>query len=447
MKTRVRLLSWRTKIDEVNECIAANAASEELVDKPEIVKGTVRVSGPFTMEGVIAVEEGPDRSDGPGPLAGPPSPIGGAPDGELEVFEADDAGDMAVANAEAHLDKVIRLLKAAGVDFPGNRNMKFGRIEPLTGAALVHAEGEWLNGTGEERRVAVSIGPEVGNVAAMQVEDAIRSANRAGYDDVVFAGFGFDAAAQDAIESASHPKLRLHMALIRPDVAMDDLLKTQPGSQLFTVFSAPRVKGSDAPGGRGVRRRGREHGRLRPGEQHALPDRPAAHRGMVPRHGLRRPDLLHLPSVLPRQEQVGPAGQGARRRRRGGAGRIRRARRPREPSLPETVSVGPGTGMAGGGQGHRPPRQRRAAGVDRTPRRLNPAHDAEDVHERTSGASPADSAASPRPPANSPTASTRLPSAGAALQKPCHTVRSSGAGPEIARLAYRTEPAEQSELF
>ena len=259
--------AWRAKMDEVDECIAANAASEELVDKPEIVKGTVRVSGPFTMEGVIAVEEGPDHPDGPGPLegpgphsgpglfddsglhggpgplGGPPSPIGGAPDGELEVFEADDAGDVAVANAEAHLDKVIRLLKAAGVDFPGNRNMKFGRIEPLTGAALVHAEGEWLNGTGEERRVAVSIGPEVGNVAAMQVEDAIRSANRAGYDDVVFAGFGFDAAAQDAIESASHPKLRLHMALIRPDVAMDDLLKTQPGSQLFTVFSAPRVKG------------------------------------------------------------------------------------------------------------------------------------------------------------------------------------------------------------
>ena len=270
--------AWRAKMDEVNECIAANATSEELVDKPEIVKGTVRVSGPFTMEGVIAVEEGPDRPDGPyhsddpeplgglGPLDGPgllddpgslgdpgllgdpPSPIGGAPDEEMEVFGGDEAGgqeagDLAVANAEAHLDKVIRLLKAAGVDFPGNRNMKFGRIEPLTGAALIHAEGEWLNGTGEERRVAVSIGPEIGNVAAMQVEDAIRSANRSGYDDVVFAGFGFDAAAQDAIESASHPKLRLHMALIRPDVAMDDLLKTQPGSQLFTVFSAPRVKG------------------------------------------------------------------------------------------------------------------------------------------------------------------------------------------------------------
>lgn len=216
---------WRAKMDEVNACISANAAMEELVDKPHPVKGMVRVSGPFTMEGVIAVEEGMD------------TPIGGAPE-ELDTFD----GDAAVQNAEAHLDKILRLLKASGVDFPGNKTMKFNRIDALTGAALIHAEGEWMNGDQVSRQVAVSIGPEVGNVSAMQVEDVIRDANRKGYDDVVFAGFGFDASAQDAIESASHPKLRLHMALIRPDVAMGDLLKTQPGSQLFTVFSAPRIK-------------------------------------------------------------------------------------------------------------------------------------------------------------------------------------------------------------
>jgi len=73
------------------------------------------------------------------------------------------------------------------------------------------------------------------------VEEAVRSANRRGYDDLVFAGFGFDAAAQASIEESTHPNLRVHMALIRPDVAMGDLLKTQPGSQIFTVFSAPRV--------------------------------------------------------------------------------------------------------------------------------------------------------------------------------------------------------------
>jgi adenine-specific DNA-methyltransferase len=218
--------AWRAKMDDVNDCISANAEMEELADKPELETGVVRVTGPFTVEGVIAMEEGLD------------TPINGTPD-ELEIFD----GEVAVTNAEAHLEKIIRLLKASGVDFPNNKNMKFSRLDPMTGASLIHVEGEWVNGDKKDRRVAVSIGPEVGNVSAMQVEDVIRDANRKGYDDVVFAGFGFDAEAQDAIESGSHPKLRLHMALIRPDVAMGDLLKTQPGSQLFTIFSAPRVKG------------------------------------------------------------------------------------------------------------------------------------------------------------------------------------------------------------
>ena len=229
--------AWRAKMDEVNACIAANAASEELVDKPELVKSTLRVAGPFTMEGVIALEDGLDM-----PASDAES------DEELEAF--DNTG--AVANAEAHIDRVIRLLRAAGVDFPGNATMQFDRLEPLAGPALLHAEGGWLENGSSEReegdeqadpRVAVSIGPEVGNITAMQVEEAVRDANRTGYDELVFAGFGFDAAAQEAIEAAGHPRLRLHMALIRPDVAMGDLLKTQPGSQLFAVFSAPRVTG------------------------------------------------------------------------------------------------------------------------------------------------------------------------------------------------------------
>ena len=66
--------AWRAKMEEVNECIAANAEVEELVDKPEIVKDTVRVAGPFTMEGVIAVEEGPDSPIGGAPRNSTPSP-------------------------------------------------------------------------------------------------------------------------------------------------------------------------------------------------------------------------------------------------------------------------------------------------------------------------------------------------------------------------------------
>ena len=228
--------AWRAKMDEVNAAIEANAEMEELVDQPVNAPGVVRVAGPFTMEGVIAREQGPDDA------AAATSPIAGTPD-ELPAFDADVAGDAGViasTNAEAHLDKILRLLKAAGVDFAGNRNQRFARLEPATSSGMLHAEGAWLGA--DDKRVAVSVGPEVGNVTAWQVEDAVRSANRAGYDELVFAGYGFDAAAQAVIDEGSMSQLRLHMALIRPDVAMGELLKTQPGSQLFMVFSAPRVR-------------------------------------------------------------------------------------------------------------------------------------------------------------------------------------------------------------
>ena len=220
--------AWRAKMAGVNACIAANAESEELVDQPHVESGAVRVAGPFSVEGVIALEEGAD------------SPIGGVPE-ELEAFPAD-AAEAAVRNGEAHIAKVIRLLRASGVEFPRQSPLRFARLEAASGA-LLHAEGEWENGN---RRVAVSVGPEVGNLTALQVERALRDANRAGYDDLVFAAFGFDAAAQEAVQNDEHPDVNCHMALINPDIAMGELLKTQPGSQIFTVFAAPRVRGPEA---------------------------------------------------------------------------------------------------------------------------------------------------------------------------------------------------------
>ena len=330
-------------MDEVNACIAANAETEELVDKPAIVKGTVRVAGPFTMEGVIALEEGPD------------TPIGGAPE-ELDNFGAED-GAAAVANAEAHLDKMIRLLKASGVQFPANKKQRFERLDPVTGAALIHAEGEWRNGAGDARRVAVSIGPEAGNVTAWQVEEVVRDANRAGYDDVVFAGFGFDAAAQAAIEHSAHRNLRLHMALNQPGrgprrPAQD--AARQP--DIHRVLRAARGR-PHPPGGGRLRGRGGGDGRLRSGVQHARAHRRGGHRRLVPGHRLRRAHLLHLPGVLPRQEQVEPAGAGARAHRAGGGGGVRRPERPAQPAV-RPARPPPGRAVAHRRQGDRPARQR-----------------------------------------------------------------------------------------
>jgi len=232
--------AWRAKMDEVNACIAASAKQEELVDQPEINKAVVRVSGPFTVEAVMPAEESLEGE----------SPIAGAPE-ELETFGSDDpeaeplhGGPDESTNAEAYLDKMLRLLRVDGVRFPNNKVIHFTRLEPRSGDYL-HAEGEWQTEDGQSHTVAVSFGPQFGAVTSKQVEECLRVAYRRGYDDVVFAGFSFDDAAQAALqanEEDSYAKVRAHMAHIRPDVNMGDLLKETPSSQIFTVFGRPRTE-------------------------------------------------------------------------------------------------------------------------------------------------------------------------------------------------------------
>jgi adenine-specific DNA-methyltransferase len=223
--------AWRAKMDEVDACIAAHSEPRVLVDQPEIVRGVARVSGPFTMEAVMPIEQSLTE----------PSPIGGEPE-ELETFGEHIPPTIyeEPANAEAYLDKMLRLLKADGVRFPNNKILQFSRLEGYLGEYL-HAEGEWQPENGENRKVAVSFGPEFGHVTAYQVENAIPMAARRGFDDLVFAGFSFDAAAQAIIQEDPNPKTHCHLAHIRPDVNMGSLLKETPNSQLFTVFGSPRT--------------------------------------------------------------------------------------------------------------------------------------------------------------------------------------------------------------
>jgi adenine-specific DNA-methyltransferase len=97
---------------------------------------------------------------------------------------------------------------------------------------------------GEARSVVVSFGPQYGDLTALQVEEALPLASRRGYQDVLFAAFSFDAAAQAAIQDDPNPRVRAHLVQIRPDVnpGMDGLLKQTPNSQLFTVMGLPRTR-------------------------------------------------------------------------------------------------------------------------------------------------------------------------------------------------------------
>ena len=220
--------AWRAKMDEANACIAAASESEELVDQPEVDTKRIRVSGPFTVEAVQPTEESLDVD----------SPIGGEPDEPLDTYDVETDGQEAV-NAEAYLDKMIRLLRNDGVRFPDNQTLKFATLDPLDGD-LLHAEGSWENGD-TERLVAVVFGPQHGPVTTVQVEECLPIASRRGYDELIFAGFSFDGAAQAIIQEDPNPRVRIHIAHINPDVAMGDLLKETPSTQLFTVFGMPRT--------------------------------------------------------------------------------------------------------------------------------------------------------------------------------------------------------------
>ena len=220
--------AYRAKMDEVNDCIAKSSEGEELVDQPEVDRKRIRVSGPFTVEAVQPAEESLDVE----------SPIGGEPD-VSDTYDAETDGNNAV-NAETYLEDMIRLLRNDGVRFPNNQTLQFATLDPLEGD-LLHAEGSWEDDD-MERRVAVVFGPQHGPVTAMQVEQCLRAAYRFGYDDLVFAGFSFDGAAQATIQDDLNPNVRIHIAHINPDVAMGDLLKETPSTQLFTVFGMPRTE-------------------------------------------------------------------------------------------------------------------------------------------------------------------------------------------------------------
>ena len=200
-----------------------------MVDKPDVDGKKLRVSGPFTVEAVQPAEESINDD----------SPIGGEPEEALDTFESDDP-DRGSTNAEAYLDKMIRLMRNGSVRFPDDQALKFATLDPLEGEIL-HAEGNWED-SNPHLSVAVVFGPQYGAVTAKQVEECLPIASQRGYKELVVAGFSFDALAQDVIDADPNPRVHTLMAYINPDVDMDDMLKQTSTSQLFTVFGRPRTK-------------------------------------------------------------------------------------------------------------------------------------------------------------------------------------------------------------
>ncbi|MFA0749980.1 MAG: hypothetical protein SLRJCFUN_000383 [Candidatus Fervidibacter sp.] len=213
----------RRKRKEIDESIQRNAPQEVLYDRPKVVKGVVRVSGPFTVEAI------------PVPVVEDPTQV------HIPQFETEEAQARVSDRGGDYLTNMINLLKQqSGVLFPGGKRLELENIRPLN-LGYLHAEAE-AQQNGKTLRVAVSFGPQHGPVTVYQVQEAIPTARLNGYQMLIFAGFAFDPEAQALIQKAPVAGLQVHFANIAPDVLVGDLLKTTRASQIFTVFGQPDVR-------------------------------------------------------------------------------------------------------------------------------------------------------------------------------------------------------------
>ncbi len=212
----------RQKRKEIDESIQRNAPQETLYDRPQVVRGKVRVSGPFTVEAI------------PVPMVEDPTQI------PIEQYEAEQVEGRIDDRAGNYIDHLINLIKQqGGVLFPNNKRMELKNVRPIS-LGYLHAEAE-TGQNGTLQRVAISFGPQYGPVPAHQVQEAIPTAKTNGYSILLFAGFSFDPSAQEFIQKIPVVGLQVHFVSIAPDVLVGDLLKTNRASQIFTVFGQPDV--------------------------------------------------------------------------------------------------------------------------------------------------------------------------------------------------------------
>jgi adenine-specific DNA-methyltransferase len=201
---------------EIDASIARRADTEFLYDQPYEEPRRIRVSGPFTVESLS-----PHRVL--------------APDDPATTFRED------ALNTQDFAGMIIENLRTSGVQNTIKKErLKFDRLEPYAGT-WIHASGEYTE-KGTSRRVAVSIGPELGTVGPEQVKEAAKEALKGvEFDLLIVCGFAFDPHVSE--EAKRYGKLTVLPAHMNPDLAMgNELLKKTGAGNLFMVFGEPDLE-------------------------------------------------------------------------------------------------------------------------------------------------------------------------------------------------------------
>ncbi|MGD9897182.1 MAG: site-specific DNA-methyltransferase [Candidatus Methylacidiphilaceae bacterium] len=189
------------------EAIAKDRPAEEevLVDRPEEMVGTVRLSGPFSVESLL-------------PVAAE----------EKASFEED-------RSFEERMREVLRLSPV--FETIGRRRIGLQKIRMVDKPFLLGAEAEVAG-----RRVGIAFGSEKEPIGEAFIQRAVREAGKAGYGDLYLVGFGMDAAALDLVGKRLRAGVRLIYVQASLDLLMGFLLKVTRSSQIFSLCGIPELR-------------------------------------------------------------------------------------------------------------------------------------------------------------------------------------------------------------
>lgn len=191
---------------------------EILVDRPEVVKDVVRVTGPFCVEATI------------------PAPVDFDGDGQ------DDAGLSAEAHG-SYVDRMIEVLRRSPIlRLEGNRTVSLQSVRRPARSLSLSAEAT-TGGNGTSKTVAIVFGPENGAVSERLVYEAASEAHgKKDYAHLYVIGFSIEPNARQLVEkSADAMGIPATYVQATPDLVMGDLLKSMRSSQIFSVCGLPEI--------------------------------------------------------------------------------------------------------------------------------------------------------------------------------------------------------------
>jgi adenine-specific DNA-methyltransferase len=231
--------------EQIDAAIARYSGQETLFDQPDVNKGRVRVTGPFTVEAVPAptvrsLEDIEVVATGVG-LASTKVQQSLA-DFRYAATPLLDASVTRSGPTLRHTEWRDELLKT-GLRGKGGNHIDFSRVEPLAGTRWLHADAE-TKGVKPER-VVISFGPEHSLLDPRQVESAWQEARtlipRPAM--IVFAAFEFDPQAAKEIDELTKEKTGMTFltAQMNADLLTEDLKKKRASNQSFWLVGRPDV--------------------------------------------------------------------------------------------------------------------------------------------------------------------------------------------------------------